>query len=95
VISVVAYVALLDFIRADLIKGSNLFLTHESFPFDKTVSGMVDPEMIEDTAKIANEAINRQSQVNLIINNRAGGNAPLLAQKITARLHPEKPQRIF
>jgi hypothetical protein len=29
--------------------------------------------MIEDTAKIANEAINRQSQVNLIINNRAGG----------------------
>jgi hypothetical protein len=33
-------------------------------------------EMIEDTGKIVNEAINDKIQVNLIINNRAGGNAP-------------------
>ena len=46
------------------------------------VSGMLDPEMIEDTVKIVNEAINDKIQVNLIINNRAvGGNAPMIAQE--------------
>ena len=38
--------------------------------------------MIEDTVKIVNEAIKDKIQVNLIINNRAGGNAPLIARKI-------------
>ena len=46
------------------------------FPFDKMASGMLDPEMIEDVALIMNEAIKEKIQVNLIINNRAGGNAP-------------------
>ena len=67
----------------------------KAFPFDKMVSGMLDPEMIEDTAKIANEAIKDKVQVNLIINNRAGGNAPLIAEKIAERLHKEKQQRLF
>jgi len=48
----------------------------KAFPFDKMVSGMLDPEMIEDTGKIVNEAIKDKIQVNLIINNHAGGNAP-------------------
>ena len=47
----------------------------KAFPFDKMVSGMLDSEMIEDTAKIVNEAVKDRLQVNLIINNRAGGNA--------------------
>ncbi len=38
--------------------------------------------MIKDTAKIINEAIKNKLQVNLIINDRAGGNAPLISQKI-------------
>jgi hypothetical protein len=42
-------------------------------------------KMIEDTVKIVNEAIKDKIQVNLIINNRAGGNAPLIAQKIADR----------
>ena len=67
----------------------------KAFPFDKMVSGMLDSEMIEDTAKIVNEAIKDKVQVNLIINNRAGGNAPLIAQKIADRLHSEKPQRLL
>ena len=37
---------------------------------------MLDPEMIEDTTKIVNEAIKDKIQVNLIMNNRTGGNAP-------------------
>jgi hypothetical protein len=52
-------------------------------------------EMIEDTAKIVNEAIKDKIQVNLIINNRAGGNAPLIAQKIADRLQKERQQRLF
>ena len=67
----------------------------KAFPFDKMVPGMLDSEMIEDTAKIVNEAIKDKVQVNLIINNRAGGNAPLIAQKIAERLHTEKQQGLF
>ena len=67
----------------------------KAFPFDKMVPGMLDPEMIEDTARIVNEAIKDKVQINLIINNRAGGNAPLIAQKIADRLHPEKQQQLF
>jgi hypothetical protein len=67
----------------------------KAFSFDKMVNGMLDPEMIEDTIKIVNEAIKDKIQVNLIINNRAGGNAPLIAQKIVDRIHKEKPQRLF
>jgi len=70
-------------------------LTHEAFPFDKMVPGMLDPEMIEDTAKIVNEAITDKVQVNLIINNRVGGDAPLIAEKIADRLHKEKQQKLF
>jgi hypothetical protein len=33
--------------------------------------------------------------VNLIINNRAGGNAPLMAQKLADRLHSGRQQRLF
>jgi hypothetical protein len=62
----------------------------KAFSFDKMVSGMLDSEMIEDMAKIANAAINRQSQVNLIINNRAGGNAPRIAHKIASMLYSKR-----
>jgi len=48
----------------------------KAFPFNKMVPGMLDPEMIEDTVKIVNEAIKYKIQANLIINNRVGGNAP-------------------
>ena len=65
------------------------------FPFDKMVPGMLDSEMIEDTSKIVNEAPKDKVQVNLITNNRAGGNAPLIAEKIAERLHKEKQQGLF
>jgi hypothetical protein len=40
------------------------------------IPGMVDPKMIEQTIKIMDEAIKDKTQVNLIINNRAGDDAP-------------------
>jgi hypothetical protein len=67
----------------------------KAFPFDKIMKGMLDPEMIEDSIKIVNEVIKDKVRVNLIINNRAGGNAPLIAQKIADRLHKERQQRLF
>ena len=39
----------------------------DAFPFDKMVPAMLNPEMIEDTAKMANEAIKDRVQVNLIM----------------------------
>jgi len=69
----------------------------KAFPFDKMVSDMLDPEMIEDTVKIVNEAIKGKVQVNLIINNRTGGNAPIMAQEVakyfSARLEEVSARR--
>jgi uncharacterized protein YecE (DUF72 family) len=65
----------------------------KAFPFDKMVNGMLDPEMIADTVEIVNEAIKEKVQVNLVINNRAGGNAPLIAQKIDDKLHESHARR--
>jgi hypothetical protein len=48
----------------------------KAFPFVKMVPGMLAPEMIEETAKIVNEAVKDKVQVNLIINNRTGSSAP-------------------
>jgi len=62
----------------------------QAFPFDKMVSGMLDREMIEDTVKIVKEGIKDKIQVSLIINNRAGGNAPLIAQEIADSFLSEK-----
>jgi hypothetical protein len=67
----------------------------KTYLFYKSASGILDPEMIEDTAKIVNEAMKDKVQVNLIINNRAVGNAPLIAKKIADRLQSEKQQGLL
>jgi uncharacterized protein YecE (DUF72 family) len=54
----------------------------KGFPFDKMVEGMMSPRMPEETAEVMLEAIKQGVQANVIINNRAGGNAPLIAQKV-------------
>jgi hypothetical protein len=58
----------------------------KAFPFNKTVDGMMNPEMIDDTIQIIMEGIRRRKRMNLIINNRAGGSAPMIAQQIAKRL---------
>jgi len=40
---------------------------------------------VEDTVGIMRAAVEQGIQANVIINNRAGGNAPLIAQKIAER----------
>jgi uncharacterized protein YecE (DUF72 family) len=56
-----------------------------AFPFDKLVEGMLRPEMILETLDIMWQAVNQGMMANVIINNRAGGNAPLLAQMIAEK----------
>jgi hypothetical protein len=62
-------------------------------PFEKIIG--LDPEMIEDTAKIVNEAAKDKVQVNLIVSNRAGNNTPLISEKIAGHLHGEKQQGLL
>jgi uncharacterized protein YecE (DUF72 family) len=62
----------------------------KAFPFDKMVDGMMNPEMIDDAINIIMEGIRRRKRMNLIINNRAGGNAPMIAQQIAKRLREVK-----
>ena len=57
----------------------------QAYPFDKLVEGMVQPEMILETVDLMMQAVNQGVVVNVIINNRAGGNAPLLAQMIAGK----------
>jgi uncharacterized protein YecE (DUF72 family) len=68
----------------------------KAFPFDKLVDGMLRPEMILETVDVMWLAVKQEVLVNVIINNRAGGNAPLIAQmiarKFLERLAPA-PQR--
>ena len=54
----------------------------KAYPFDKMVDGMLQPRMVEDTATITREAVDKRTSVVVAINNRAGGNAPIIAQMV-------------
>jgi Protein of unknown function DUF72 len=58
-----------------------------AYPFDKLVERMLQPEMILETVDLMEQAVNHGVLINVIINNRAGGNAPLLAQLIAGKFH--------
>ncbi len=51
-------------------------------PFDKLVEGMMSREMIGHTVEIMREAANQGVRIHVIINNRSGGNAPLIAEEV-------------
>jgi len=63
-------------------------------PFDRLVDGMLDPRMVDDAARLMRAALAEGVRVNVIVNNRAGGNAPLIAQQIAlaflAGAHPAR-----
>jgi len=63
----------------------------KAYPFDRLVEGMLQSEMILDAMEIVKSAIEKGVRVNLIINNRAGGNAPMIAQIIAEKLMPKTP----
>lgn len=57
----------------------------KAYPFDKMVKGMMNPEMIPETVEIMNAGLIKGVCVNVIVNNRAGGNAPLIAKELTSK----------
>ena len=58
----------------------------KAHPFDKLINGMLQDTMVRDTAELARKAIDQGIKPNIIINNRAGGNAPIIAQKVADSL---------
>ncbi|MGD0626463.1 MAG: hypothetical protein ABSB32_17320 [Thermodesulfobacteriota bacterium] len=54
-------------------------------PFNKMVEGMLQPQMIEEAADLMWAGIAKRMRVNVFINNRAGGNAPLIAQQVAEK----------
>jgi uncharacterized protein YecE (DUF72 family) len=61
-----------------------------TYPFNGMVDGMMNPEMVDETVDIMRAAIENGVQINVIVNNRAGGNAPLIAQKIAEQFLAEQ-----
>lgn len=54
----------------------------QAYPFDKMADEMMNPEMILETVEVMDKAIKEAVTVNVILNNRAGGNAPLIAREL-------------
>jgi uncharacterized protein YecE (DUF72 family) len=54
----------------------------KAHPFEKLVPGMLQPEMVQETADIMRKAIEESIETSILINNRAGGSAPIIAQKV-------------
>jgi hypothetical protein len=57
-----------------------------AFPFNAKVEGMLHPSTVQDTVTIVRAALKDGKWVYLLINNRAGGNAPLIASEIIEHL---------
>lgn len=51
-------------------------------PFDRLVDGMLQTRMVKDTADLMRKAVEDDIETSILINNRAGGNAPLIARRI-------------
>ncbi len=56
-----------------------------AFPFNQLVEGMIQPRMVNETAELMREGARQNVGMNVIINNRAGGNAPRIAQLVAER----------
>jgi uncharacterized protein YecE (DUF72 family) len=54
-------------------------------PFNALVDDMLDPKMVEETVELMRTAVDRGVQIYVIVNNRAGGNAPLIARQVAER----------
>jgi uncharacterized protein YecE (DUF72 family) len=57
----------------------------KTYQFDGLVEEMLQPEMILETVEIMRTAIEKGLVINVIINNRAGGNAPMIASLIAEK----------
>lgn len=63
----------------------------KAHPFDRIVEGVLRPEMVEEKAQLMWTGWEQGIRVNLFINNRAGGNTPMIAQQIARRFLEMQP----
>lgn len=56
-----------------------------AFPFDRIVEDLLQPGMVPQTAELMWKAIGQGKEVNVLINNRSGGNAPLIARRLALK----------
>jgi len=61
-------------------------------PFTNLVDGMQSLEMVEETSEIMRAAVKEDVQVSVIINNRSGGNAPLIAKQVAEQFLSDPEQ---
>lgn len=54
----------------------------KAHPFDKIVEAMLHSEMVGETANLMEAAVENSIETNILINNRSGGNAPIVAQRV-------------
>ena len=57
----------------------------KAHPFSRQVEGMTDPAMVRETVSLMRLAGSQGGKATVIVNNRAGGNAPLIAREIAAQ----------
>ncbi len=48
-------------------------------------AGMMSEDMVHDTAKIMKTAAENEVDISVIVNNRSGGNAPLVAAEVAKK----------
>lgn len=53
-----------------------------AYPFDKLVEDLFQAKMVGEVIALIQGILAQNAVVYLIMNNRAGGNAPMLAQKV-------------
>ena len=54
----------------------------KAYPFDKMVDGMMQETMVVEAVSLMRTAIEQGRTMNVIINNRAGGNAPMITKEV-------------
>jgi uncharacterized protein YecE (DUF72 family) len=54
----------------------------KAHPFDKMVDGMLQTKMVEETAELMRQGIEKGYKVYVLTNNRSGGNAPIISKMI-------------
>ena len=62
----------------------------KAHPFDKPVEKMIQPEMLRDTVNLMREAVQNRVETSIFINNRAGGNAPIIAQRVAEQFFEQR-----
>jgi hypothetical protein len=67
----------------------------KAHPFDKMVEGMLQETMLDDTVHLIRRGIEKDVQVNVIVNNRSGGNAPEIARMLAQRFLDQFSQISF